>query len=121
HASQWAVSSVTWGDGYLRHLAVTHAVLQRWQNARVLEGNPRQRQDALRAAVDYAEKNPDSPFGFALLGLMSDRAAEAEANKSDARDVREALARLRPRFLKTPGLQGAARYEAARSLARAGK
>ena len=29
--------------------------------------------------------------------------------------------RLWPRFLKTPGLQGAARYEAARALARAGK
>src|SRR5207248_10493379 len=39
HASQWAVSSVEWGDGFLRHLAVTHALLQRWQNPRVLDGS----------------------------------------------------------------------------------
>src|SRR5437870_4750936 len=37
HASQWAVGSGQWG-GFLRHLAVTHALLQRWQDARVLHG-----------------------------------------------------------------------------------
>src|SRR5205085_154197 len=75
HASQWAISSVQWGDGALRHLAVTHALLQRWQNVAVLAGNSKQRQDAIKAALDYVEKNKDSAFGFALLGLMSDRTA----------------------------------------------
>jgi predicted Zn-dependent protease len=121
HASQWAVSSVDWGDGFLRHLAVTHALLQRWQSPRVLDSSKKQRQDAITAALDYAEKNPNSAFGFALLGLMTDRANDAENARKDAKDLRAALARSWRHFEKTPGLETAARYEQARALLKAGK
>src|SRR5207248_2609412 len=60
HASQWAVGSVQWGDGFLRYLAVTHAILQRWQNAKVLDGTKRQRKESLASAVEYAEKHRNS-------------------------------------------------------------
>src|SRR5262249_17948309 len=32
HASQWAVASRQWPAGFLRYLAVTHALCQRWQS-----------------------------------------------------------------------------------------
>ena len=80
HAAQWAVGSVQWGDGFLRHLAVTHALLQRWQNQRVLDGTRKQRQDAINAALEYVKKNPNTSFSFALAGL----------NEADARTKVEA-------------------------------
>src|SRR5437763_259800 len=116
HASQWAVGSVQWGEGSLRHLAVTHAILQRWQNARVLDGNKRQRQEALASAIEYAEKHKNTHFGFALLGLMTDRAAEAVRADKDAKDVQESLVQLWKHYLKTPGLEQVAQYEQARAL-----
>ncbi len=119
HASQWAVSSVQWGEGALRHLAVTHALLQRWQSPRVLDGNRQQRQVAIAAALDYAGKNRNSHFGFALLGLMTDRANEVEGKSRDASDVRAALAQVWQHFEKTPGLETAAKYERARALSKA--
>src|SRR5262249_26053964 len=35
HASQWAVSSKQWGEGFLGHLALTHALYQRWHNPKI--------------------------------------------------------------------------------------
>src|SRR5262249_703355 len=120
HASQWAAASAQWGEGFLRDPAVTEALLQRWSNARVLEGDPRALANRLAQAVDYAEKHKGTAFGFALLGLMHDRAAEADPKK-DTKPIWIALVKLWPLFENVPGLETAARYEHARSLWRSGR
>ncbi len=43
HASQWAVGSNPWGEGFLQRLAMAHALLQRWQNGRAIGGTETQR------------------------------------------------------------------------------
>ena len=121
HASQWAVRTGQWDEGYLKHLAVTHALYQRWQTSRVLAGKPEQRRAELQKALDYVKQQRGSGYGWALLVLMQDRAADEEKAKRDAKDVRRALADGFALFSDTPGFRYAARYEQARSLYQAGE
>jgi tetratricopeptide (TPR) repeat protein len=110
HASQWAVGAVQWNSGFLRHLALSHALYQRWQNDRAGQASPAERE----RAFDYVRRNKGSRFGWALLCLLQDRAGKD-------RDFHAALADLWPLFEDVPGLKYAARYEQARSLFHAGK
>jgi ferric-dicitrate binding protein FerR (iron transport regulator) len=114
HASQWAVGSGSWQDDFLQHLAVTHALLQRWENAKVLKGDAVRVDAEKRRAIDYVKKNHDSVFGWALLCRIQDR-AEKDAV------LHGQLAELWPLFEEQADLRYAARYEHARSLWRAGK
>jgi tetratricopeptide (TPR) repeat protein len=114
HASQWAVGSGSWQDGALQHLAVTHALLQRWQNPKILKGDAARGAAETQRAIDYVRKNNDSLFGWSLLCLMQDRA-------EDDRALHGKLAELWPLFENRPRLGFAAKYETARSLWRAGK
>jgi ferric-dicitrate binding protein FerR (iron transport regulator) len=114
HASQWAVASGSWQDGFLKHLAVTHALLQRWQDPKILKGDPARADAEKRRAIDYVKKQHDSLFGWALVCLIQDRAATDAA-------LHGQLAELWPLFENQPGLRFAARYETARSLWKAGK
>jgi hypothetical protein len=114
HASQWAVASTQWGEGYLKHLAVTHALLQRWQDERVTKGPAAKAKAERQRALDYVRKNKDSAFGWALLCLMQDRAGK-DAN------FHAELAESWRLFEDSPALGYAARYEFARSLLKAGR
>ncbi|HEY7308356.1 MAG TPA: VIT domain-containing protein [Gemmataceae bacterium] len=121
HASQWAVGSNPWGEGYLQRLALAHALLQRWQSGRALGGTAAQRRAELERATAYVSGNKGSAFAWALLGLIQDRAREDEANKKDTRAVHRALAESWSLFADVPGLAYAARYEQARSLYKSGQ
>ena len=114
HASQWAVGSGSWEDGFLQHLAVTHALLQRWQEAKVIKGDATRAEAEKRRALDYVRKNRDSRFGWAMLCLIQDRAEKDAA-------LHGQLAELWPLFEENPDLRFAARYEQARSLWQADK
>ena len=116
HASQWAVGSGQWRDGFLQHLAVTHALLQRWSNNKALGANEEKRPEECDRALDYVRRNKGTPFAWALLCLMKDRADEDEGNKKDVREQHKALAETWPLFREVPGLAYAAEYEHARSL-----
>jgi ferric-dicitrate binding protein FerR (iron transport regulator) len=115
HASQWAVGSGQWGEGYLHHLAVTHALYQRWQNPKALGETGAKRQAELERALDYVRRNKGTIFGWALLALVQDATSNRE------RDTHRALAEAWPLFADMPGLEYAARYETARSLWKAGQ
>jgi tetratricopeptide (TPR) repeat protein len=110
HASQWAVSSRQWaGAGFLKHLALSHALYQRWQNDKVLKGGADRRQTEIDRAVAYIRENKGTVFGWALLCLVQDRAGKDQK-------LHRHLADLWPLFKDVPGLGYAARYELARSL-----
>ncbi len=117
HASQWAVSTEQWKDGFLQHLAVTHAILQRWQNKKVKVDDEAE----LKRALDYVRRNKGSAFAWALLGLMQDRANEEQANKKDVSAVYRSLADAWLLFEDISGMSYAARYEHARCLWKAGE
>jgi hypothetical protein len=121
HASQWAAGSNPWGDGFLRRLALAHALCQRWQDRKNLGRTPAQRRAELERALGYVRRHRDSAFGWALLGLIQDRALEEEADRQDTRDIHRALAGAWRLFEDVPGLAYAARYEHARSLWKAGE
>ena len=121
HASQWAVGSGQWRDGFLQHLAVTHALLQRWSNNKALGATEEKRREERERALDYVRRNKGTPFAWALLCLMKDRADEDEGNKKDVREQHKALAETWPLFREVPGLAYAAEYEHARSLWKAGQ
>ncbi len=113
HASQWAVQSGL-GEGALRHLAVTHALLQRWQNERIVKIEPAKLRAERQRALDYIKDNHDSAFGWALLSLLQERAGkDKEAHRAIADSFRL--------FEKVPGLGYAARYEHARCLFKSGQ
>jgi tetratricopeptide (TPR) repeat protein len=114
HASQWAVGAVQWKEGFLRHLALSHALYQRWQNDRAGQANPAALQADRERAFDYVRRNKGSLFGWALLCLLQDRAGKDK-------DFHAALADLWALFEDVHGLKYAARYEQARSLFHAGK
>jgi Tfp pilus assembly protein PilF len=120
HASQWAVGSNTWGEGFLHRLALAHALLQRWQNGKALIGTETQRQAERKRALDFVRQDR-SAFGWALLGLMQDRAREDEANKKDVRGLYKDLAGAWGLYAELPSLEYAARYEQARSLWKSGQ
>jgi tetratricopeptide (TPR) repeat protein len=112
HASQWAVGTGQWRDGFLQRLALSHALYQRWQNAHPGR-DAAQRQAERDRAFDYVRRNAGTVFGWALLGLMEDRAG-------DDRDFHRALAAACERFAEVPGLEYAAHYEQARCLWKGG-
>ena len=76
HASQWAVGSGQWGQGFLHHLGVSHALYQRWQSDRVLKVSAAKRQAERQRALDYVRRNKGSVFGWVLLTLLQDRAGK---------------------------------------------
>jgi tetratricopeptide (TPR) repeat protein len=114
HASQWAVQSAAWGEPLLQHLALTHALLQRWSDERITKGSPARVQTERARALEYVRKHKDSAFAWALLGLMQDRAGKDAAFHGELADAFLL-------FQDRPGLAYAARYENARSLLRAGR
>jgi hypothetical protein len=113
HASQWAVKSVTWNEGFLQYLGATHALLQRWQNEKILKGDPARVKAEKERAFDYLRTHQNG-FAWALLCLMQDRADKDQGLHSE-------LAEAYARFADKPGLGYAARYEQARCLYKAGK
>ena len=105
HASQWAVNTGQWQEGFLQHLAVTHALFQRWQGDKVNAANetelkrrpglcPPQRPhpSPCYGGEGRGEGGPCPAFGYALLCLMQDRANAEEAQKKDVKVVYRALA-----------------------------
>jgi len=121
HASQWAVGSGQWRDGYLQHLAVTHALFQRWSNGKALGATDEKRREERDRALEYVRRNKATAFGWGLLCLMKDRADEDEGNKRDVRGTHRALAELWLLFEGMPALAYAAKYEHARSLWKSGQ
>jgi tetratricopeptide (TPR) repeat protein len=121
HASQWAVGSGQFREGFLQHLAVTHALYQRWSNGKALGATDDKRREERDRALDYVRRSKGTAFGWGLLCLMKDRADEDENNKKDVRDTHAALAEAWPLFRDVPALSYAAEYEHARSLWKAGK
>jgi Tfp pilus assembly protein PilF len=114
HASQWAVGTGQWAAGFLHHLALTHALYQRWQSDKTDRLTGRQRQAERDRALDYVRRNQGSAFGWGLLCLLQDRAGK------DGEFHRQ-LAELCPLFADVPGLGYAARYVQARSLWKGGR
>jgi Tfp pilus assembly protein PilF len=121
HASQWAVGSGQWRDGYLQHLAVTHALYQRWGNSKALGATDEKRREERDRALEYVRRNKGTAFAWGLLCLIKDRADEDEGKKQDVRDTHKAVAEAWPLFREVPALAYAAEYEHARSLWKAGQ
>jgi ferric-dicitrate binding protein FerR (iron transport regulator) len=118
HASQWAAASNSWGDGFLHHLATLHALCQHWSEQRT--GDVTRTAD-LNRALEFVRKHKGTAFGWAVLGLVADRAADAERKGRPVRGVYRTLAETWPLFADIPALHYAARYEEARSLWKAGE
>jgi predicted Zn-dependent protease len=114
HASQWAVAGRQWSGGFLQHLALSHALYQRWQNNKVVKGSLARVKAERERALDYVRRNKGTLFGWALLGLLQDRAGKDQ-------DFHRALAEAWLLFEDVPGLGYAARYENARSLWKSGQ
>jgi tetratricopeptide (TPR) repeat protein len=115
HASQWAVGSGQWQEGYLQHLAVSHALFQRWQKPKTTGETAEKRKAERERALDYVRRNKGNVFGWALLGLVQDATSDKD------RDAQRAFAEAWPLFESVPGLEHAARYETARSLWKSGQ
>jgi tetratricopeptide (TPR) repeat protein len=115
HASQWAVGSGQWQEGYLQHLAVTHALYQRWQNPNTSSETAEKRKAERERALDYVRRNKGNVFGWALLGLVQDATSDKD------RDAHRAFAEAWPLFVDVPVLEHAARYETARCLWKSGQ
>jgi hypothetical protein len=114
HASQWAAASAPWGgESYLQHLALTHALLQRWSDERVNKGSAARVLADRQRALDYVRRNNDA-FAWALLGLLQDRAGDSPTLHGE-------LAESWRLFEDQPEFRYAARYEFARSLFKAGQ
>jgi hypothetical protein len=114
HATQWAVASAPWGEGFLQHLAQTHAILQRWSDERVNKGTAAKIKTERERALEYVRQHKDSAFGWALLGLLQDRAGTDQA-------FYLRLAEAYRLFEEQPALAYAARYESARCLLKGGQ
>src|SRR5262249_33708264 len=96
------------------HLALTHALYQRWQNPKINDTTPAKCKADRERAVDYVKRNKGSLFGWGLLCLMQDRAGEDK-------QFHLKLAELFLLFKDIPGLHYAARYERARCLYKGGE
>ncbi|HWY87383.1 MAG TPA: hypothetical protein VNX28_11690, partial [Gemmataceae bacterium] len=114
HASQWAVGTMAWKEGFLQHLSQTHALYQRWQNDKVTKGDPARVRADLQKAFAYVRANKDSVFGFAMLCLMEDQAGKDQ-------DFYRELADAWRLYEDSPELGYAARYEVARCLYKGGQ
>lgn len=114
HASQWAVSTAQWKEGFQQHLALTHALYQRWQGEQAEKAKPETKPAERERALDYIRKQTGTVFAWGLLCRMADRAGKDEG-------FHRGLAEGFALFARTPGYQHAARYEQARSLWKGGK
>jgi tetratricopeptide (TPR) repeat protein len=114
HASQWAVASRQWDSPFLRHLAQTHALYQRWQSDKVTKGSPAKVKAQREQALAYVRRHKGTVFGWAMLSLMQDRAGTDKA-------FHQAIAETWPLFANMTGLTYAVRYEEARCWWKAGK
>ncbi len=122
HAAQWAVGVDQWNAGFLQHLALTHALLQRWQNGRAMEtASSAQREQELQRAVDYIQRHKGTRFGWALLTVMQERIESLERGKNAIKNGQKTLAELWPLFTTMPGMETVARYEQARALWKSGQ
>ncbi len=121
HATQWAVASNPWGDGWLNRLATAHALYQRWDAARPTHRNEAQQQTERDRALEYVKHNKGSALAWALLGLVQDRVAADDDGKKDQRAAWKALAEAWLWFAEQPGSAYHARYENARCLWKAGE
>src|SRR5262249_46204976 len=93
-----AAPAATGRAGRRRHLTVSHALLQRWQNDKVLKGRPARVKADVRRALDYVRQHKGTAWGWALLCLLQDRAREDKA-------LHAALADCFPLFEDMPGLR----------------
>src|SRR5207253_9507358 len=59
-----------WDPGFLQHLAVSHALYQRWQSDKVLKGSPARVKADVQRALDYVRRNKGTAWGWALLCLI---------------------------------------------------
>ncbi len=110
-----------WQDPLLKHLALTHALYQRWQSKQVDSWTPDRLKKERALALKYVTDNKDSAFGWIMLTLLQDRADKdrAASDKFD-KSFYLTLAEHWELFQKS-GLSYAARYEEARCLYHAGK
>ncbi|MBI3407439.1 MAG: FecR domain-containing protein [Planctomycetes bacterium] len=123
HASQWAVVSGSWNEGFLQHLAQTHALFQTWDTERISKSDRARARQERQKALDYVRKNRESAYGWTMLRLMEDRAAAAfggEEAKIDPEFHRELAEGFRL-FEGQSTFGDAARYEVARCLFKAGE
>jgi hypothetical protein len=116
HASQWAVQSVPFGDGFLGRLGLAHALLQRWSTDRIHKLPAEKLAQERAKALDFVRKHKESPFAWTLLCAIEDRTADVK----DAKDFQRVLAAVFDTVRGSPVLTHSARYEAARCLYRAG-
>jgi hypothetical protein len=124
HASQWAASGTVWSDGFLRKLALGHALCQRWQAGKGLGSTPAGRKAERDRALAYVRKYPGSDLGWALLGLVQDRllgSDPTEVEQAERQGAFRDLASAWMLYADVPGLGELARYENARCLWRAGE
>jgi predicted Zn-dependent protease len=120
HASRWAAASNTFGEGFLRRLALGHALCQRWSSGKSLGSSVTQRAAERKRALEYVKKHQGTALAWALLGLVQDRTTE-EKDQSSVKAAYQNLADVYGQFSETPGLSEHARYEQARCLFRAGQ
>ena len=116
HASQWAVQSVPFGDGFLGRLGLAHALLQRWSTDRINKLPAAKLTQERAKALDFVRQHKDSAFAWSLLCSLEDRTAE----RKDAKDFQRELAAAFDLVRGSPAMTTAARYEAARCLFLAG-
>jgi tetratricopeptide (TPR) repeat protein len=121
HATQWAIASSPFGDGWLNRLATAHALYQRWEG----RGGPKRTEAQQKAerekALQFIEQNKGSGLAWALLGLVHERVAAEDDGKKDLKEIWAALAEAYFWFADTPALEYYARYEMARCLWKAGE
>ena len=86
HASQWAVQSQSWRDGFLGHFATAHALLQRWSDKRIEKLAPMALKAERAKALAFVAKNRDSELGWDLLMKVQER------TPTDDRDAQRELA-----------------------------
>jgi ferric-dicitrate binding protein FerR (iron transport regulator)/tetratricopeptide (TPR) repeat protein len=105
--------SVAPRDSFLGRLAAFRDLYLRWQDdpARLTRGAAGQARQ--QRALDFVRRERANPLGWALLGILQDRAGNP--------DLHAALAEEWQTYAKDAGLSYTARYEGARSLLRAGR
>ena len=115
HASQWAVGSGQWNDGFLHHLAGLARPLPALadQQAQSPRRRPPSTADRERA-LEYVRRNKGTVFGWAPA--VPDAGPGRQGHGPRKPSTSPLLADAWPLFEDVAGLAYAARYEQARSL-----
>jgi tetratricopeptide (TPR) repeat protein len=121
HATQWALASNPFGEGWLHRLATAHALCQRWDAAPPPRRTETQQQAERERALEFIQRNKGGALAWALLGLVQDRLRAEDDGKKDRGTAWLALAEAWSGFADGPALTYHARYENARCLWKAGK